>query len=299
MFLNNMENDIVLESTFKEKVDNIIDKIKKFIAKIINWIKTKVYGFLKIENVSISKEKYDRCMNILNKLDKVKNKDELDDLRDSRDYKHINFNDGSNMIVIKTNTLKNEVNSLNGELSKLNDGINNLEPADVKVKQFQIELITTKVTVINAIINTSKTVIGEWKDSGKEPKINHKENDSNTFKENMKKRRSGKVDKHIMEEIEDRDISSLRSAVVSTINEEYVWGTDVLQPLLNEIKNAGIDLSEPYQKQEDEVIYHDKNKWTREYYQLLLLWLRDNFAFKKRYPHIKEVAEYVYKNNLI
>ena len=65
MFLNNMENDIVLESAFKEKIDSIIDKIKKFISKVINWIKTKVYGFLKIDSVKMDSEEYNDCIKLL------------------------------------------------------------------------------------------------------------------------------------------------------------------------------------------------------------------------------------------
>ena len=165
IFLNNTEEDIVLEaandelikSSIRDGVKNIIDKIKKFITKVINWIKTKVYDFLKIDNVSISKEKYNDCMYILNKLDKIKNKESLDDLKDSREYKNMWFNDDS-MMVIKTDKLKSEVRSLNEALTKLNNGVNHLDPEEIQNKQFQIEFITTKMNVINVIINGAKII---------------------------------------------------------------------------------------------------------------------------------------------
>ena len=170
IFINEIENVAVLESAFKDKVHAIIEKIKKFIAKVLNWIKTKVYNFLKIDNAKISKEKYDNCMHILNKLDRVKNEDELDELKNSREYKNIHFN-GTNDIIIKTVELKSNIGVLNLKLDGLNSYINSLKQQDsadthdiMKEKQFQIQLITMRIKVLNIIIDGSKFIYRENKE---------------------------------------------------------------------------------------------------------------------------------------
>jgi len=61
----------VVLTAIKEKVKGLSDKIKAFIAKVREWIKTKVYTFLKKETVSVNAAKYKIAMKINSEISKT------------------------------------------------------------------------------------------------------------------------------------------------------------------------------------------------------------------------------------
>lgn len=65
-----------------------------------------------------------------------------------------------------------------------------------------------------------------------------------------------------------------------------------------ELNGKPIELEENYLKQEDEYKIEDNSKWDEHYYQMQLVWLRDNFSLTSRLSHIKEVGKYVYRNKI-
>lgn len=75
---------------------------------------------------------------------------------------------------------------------------------------------------------------------------------------------------------------------------EYDEATAYVKRKSNEINGITIELSEPYSEQEGEYT-KSKDKWDEEYYQMLLVWYRDNYA-AERLSNIKAVGKEVYKN---
>lgn len=77
---------------------------------------------------------------------------------------------------------------------------------------------------------------------------------------------------------------------------EYAEATDYVKATSEKLNGSAINLSEPYIKQEDEYTKTSDN-WDEEYYRMLLVWYRDNYA-DERLTNIKNVGKEVYKNKL-
>lgn len=77
---------------------------------------------------------------------------------------------------------------------------------------------------------------------------------------------------------------------------EYAEATDYVKATSEKLNGSSINLSEPYIKQEDEYTKTPDN-WDEEYYRMLLVWYRDNYA-DERLTNIKNVGKEVYKNKL-
>lgn len=77
---------------------------------------------------------------------------------------------------------------------------------------------------------------------------------------------------------------------------EYAEAADYLKATSEKFNGSTIDLSEPYVKLEDEYTKTPEN-WDEEYYRMLLVWYRHNYA-DERLTNIKSVGKEVYKNKL-
>lgn len=77
---------------------------------------------------------------------------------------------------------------------------------------------------------------------------------------------------------------------------EYAEATDYVKATSEKFNGSAINLSEPYVEQEDEYTKTPEN-WDEEYYRMLLVWYRNNYA-DERLTNIKSVGKEVYKNKL-
>lgn len=77
---------------------------------------------------------------------------------------------------------------------------------------------------------------------------------------------------------------------------EYAEATDYVKTTSEKFNGSVINLSEPYVVQEDEYTKTPDN-WDEEYYRMLLVWYRYNYA-DERLTNIKSVGKEVYKNKL-
>lgn len=77
---------------------------------------------------------------------------------------------------------------------------------------------------------------------------------------------------------------------------EYAEATDYVKETSEKFNGSAISLSEPYVEQEDEYTKTPDN-WDEEYYRMLLVWYRHNYA-DERLTNIKSVGKEVYKNKL-
>ena len=77
---------------------------------------------------------------------------------------------------------------------------------------------------------------------------------------------------------------------------EYAEATDYVKTTSEKFNGIAINLSEPYVEQEDEYTKAPEN-WDEEYYRMLLVWYRHNYA-NERLANIKSVGKEVYKNKL-
>lgn len=77
---------------------------------------------------------------------------------------------------------------------------------------------------------------------------------------------------------------------------EYAEATAYVKATSEKLNGSSINLSEPYIEQEDEYTKTPDN-WDEEYYRMLLVWYRDNYA-DERLTNIKSVGKEVYKNKL-
>lgn len=75
---------------------------------------------------------------------------------------------------------------------------------------------------------------------------------------------------------------------------EYDEATEYVKAKSEKMNGRVLNLLETYSKQEDE--YEKKQEtWDEEYYRMLLVWYRDNYA-AERLTNIKTVGKEVYKN---
>ena len=77
---------------------------------------------------------------------------------------------------------------------------------------------------------------------------------------------------------------------------EYAEATDYVKATSEKFNGSSINLSEPYVEQEDEYTKAPEH-WDEEYYRMLLVWYRHNYA-DERLANIKSVGKEVYKNKL-
>lgn len=98
------------------------------------------------------------------------------------------------------------------------------------------------------------------------------------------------------------DKGVLKALLVGIIGSDPTFATDEYSEALQYISNKSsvigrhINLEEEYAQQEDEYKIENEQDWTEEYYQMNLVWLRDNFSTKTRLPLIRTVGKYVYRN---
>ena len=75
---------------------------------------------------------------------------------------------------------------------------------------------------------------------------------------------------------------------------EYDEATAYVKEKSEKMNGSAINLIESYSEQEDEYT-RTKESWDEEYYRMLLVWYRDNYA-AERLSTIKKVGKEVYKN---
>lgn len=102
--------------------------------------------------------------------------------------------------------------------------------------------------------------------------------------------------------IREKEIGVLRALLTGIIGSDPTFVTTEFDEAFDYIKKKSIDfngeelvLTEEYKKQEDEY-EKEKGEWDEHYFQMNLVWLRDNFCLSKRLPLIKEIGMTVYKN---
>lgn len=102
--------------------------------------------------------------------------------------------------------------------------------------------------------------------------------------------------------IREREKGVLRALLTGIIGSDPTFVTTEFDEALEYIKKKSTDyhgeeliLTEEYQKQEDEY-EKETEEWDERYFQMNLVWLRDNFCLSKRLPLIKEIGKIVYKN---
>lgn len=105
------------------------------------------------------------------------------------------------------------------------------------------------------------------------------------------------------EAIRNKEKGVLRALLIGIIGSDPTFATKEYAEAVAYVKNqseklvgAELDLSEPYQVQEEEYV-KKQEEWTEEYYRMLLVWYRDNYA-QERFQTIKTVGKEVYKNKL-
>lgn len=93
----------------------------------------------------------------------------------------------------------------------------------------------------------------------------------------------------------------LKALLIGIIGSDPTFSTTEYDEAVAYIKDKSkktngrmLNLLEPYSKQEDEYIKSEES-WDEEYYRMLLVWYRDNYA-SERLDNIKTVGKKVYKN---
>lgn len=100
--------------------------------------------------------------------------------------------------------------------------------------------------------------------------------------------------------IKNKDIGVLRALLTGIIGSDPTFATTEFDEAKRYIDDQSVavngeklEITEAYKKQEDEV---DEAEWDEKYFQMNLVWLRDNFNLDTRLPKIKEIGQTVYKN---
>lgn len=101
--------------------------------------------------------------------------------------------------------------------------------------------------------------------------------------------------------IRNKEKGILRALLIGIIGSDPTFATKEYDEAVAYVKSQSekltgveLNLSEPYQLQEDEYT-KEQGEWNEEYYRLLLVWYRDNYA-QERFHTIKTVGKEVYKN---
>lgn len=75
---------------------------------------------------------------------------------------------------------------------------------------------------------------------------------------------------------------------------EFLEASKYIETESERLNGCKLSLFEQYSKQEDEY-NQEKKEWNENYFQMQLVWLRDNFS-QERIQKIKEIGQEVYKN---
>jgi len=104
--------------------------------------------------------------------------------------------------------------------------------------------------------------------------------------------------------IREGEVGVLRALLTGIIGSDPTFVTTEFEEALEYIRTRSKDfnghelvLTEEYKKQEDEY-EKEEEKWDEHYFQMNLVWLRDNFSLSKRLPLIRKVGEKVYQNKV-
>lgn len=104
--------------------------------------------------------------------------------------------------------------------------------------------------------------------------------------------------------IENEEHGVLKALLIGIIGADPTFATTEYEEALEYIKGRSekkhgeaINLSEAYSTQVDEYVKKEPESWDEEYYRMLLVWYRDNYA-DKRLDKIKEVGKVVYKDKV-
>jgi hypothetical protein len=96
--------------------------------------------------------------------------------------------------------------------------------------------------------------------------------------------------------IREKDKDALKALLVGIIGSDPTFETTEFQDAFEYIDSNGISLNEPYVKQDGEMVTNIKEEWTKEYFGLNLVWLKDNFNLRQRIDRLKKVGSYVYRD---
>jgi hypothetical protein len=198
-FLTKIENESVLENNnFIQKIKDAGEVIKKFIIRVVDWIKTKIYNFFKMNAVNVNKKLYYECKSVLSKLDKIdirltedgfsfstKNikagdwdvhlseiKKIIERIRDSEEYNNIIFNnyDSDDIISFKPNSLHNEIEKVSKDLDVLKKHVNNKASIDNmqsdmfgeervhSLDHYLVDTLQIKMHIMNKLIEHSRSI---------------------------------------------------------------------------------------------------------------------------------------------
>lgn len=102
--------------------------------------------------------------------------------------------------------------------------------------------------------------------------------------------------------IKNKDVGVLRALLTGIIGSDPTFATtefDEAQEYIEEqsvaVNGEKLEITEAYKIQEDEVEVGEAER-DEKYFQMNLVWLRDNFNLNTRLPKIKEIGKDVYKN---
>lgn len=100
--------------------------------------------------------------------------------------------------------------------------------------------------------------------------------------------------------IKNKDIGVLRALLTGIIGSDPTFATTEFDEAKRYIDDQSmaiygekLEITEAYKIQEDEV---EEAEWDEKYFQMNLVWLRDNFNLDNRLPKIKKIGQFVYKN---
>ena len=103
--------------------------------------------------------------------------------------------------------------------------------------------------------------------------------------------------------IRNKDAGVLRALLTGIIGSDPTFVTSEFDEAQAYIRDKSIELNgeelvlnEDFKRQEDEVEKTIEGEWDEHYFQMNLVWLRDNFNLSNRLPKIKRIGEVVYRN---
>jgi len=133
---------------FGEKIKSIAGKIKDFILKVINWIKTKFQNLLKKETITMNKNKWKDGNDVLKAIDKA----DLNDL--SRIINAIRLIKSDSATVEKLGQLKIK---LDAAADKVNKAINEVESSTAFINLFQDTYDSDEKNMVKANVKSLST----------------------------------------------------------------------------------------------------------------------------------------------
>lgn len=105
--------------------------------------------------------------------------------------------------------------------------------------------------------------------------------------------------------IRNKDVGVLRALLTGIIGSDPTFVTSEFDEAQAYIKDKSIELygeelilNEDFKKQEDEIDKTVEGEWDEQYFQMNLVWLRDNFNLQSRFPKIERIGKVVYKDKL-